>query len=219
MSTLYYWIALALLGLFLYMLPGFFIRPMYEAFETQPSSPQQQEVMAAVAGGTTSAGPSATTTPALQEVSANAKLDVQPSTAVTNSAPAVVNSTPKASQAQVASVADLLRSLEAIQTPNIQASPELPSPTARTEAPVTNGVKAQPEHSSTNRSQPAMPVNHSQDSGESLKQGAAFKAMIVPTPVPVIKERIVLAQECPKCEDMSKYIRKDSIPCWGCKLS
>ena len=25
-------------------------------------------------------------------------------------------------------------------------------------------------------------------------------------------------KECPKCPDMSKYIRKDQIPCWGCNL-
>ena len=25
-------------------------------------------------------------------------------------------------------------------------------------------------------------------------------------------------EECPKYPDMSKYIRKDKIPCWGCKL-
>ena len=25
-------------------------------------------------------------------------------------------------------------------------------------------------------------------------------------------------ENCPKCPDMSKYIRKDKIPCWGCNL-
>ena len=25
-------------------------------------------------------------------------------------------------------------------------------------------------------------------------------------------------KNCPKCPDMSKYIRKDKIPCWGCNL-
>ena len=28
----------------------------------------------------------------------------------------------------------------------------------------------------------------------------------------------VSEEKCPKCPDMSKYIRKDQIPCWGCNL-
>jgi hypothetical protein len=224
MSTLYFWILLALIGLALYALPALWVRPMYEGYENAPvpsvpaaptAPASAPAIMAAVTGNTTSTGPAATTTPALQETSPqSAPQEPAPSTAITNSAPKLLEQQPTQTvKPTPQNFTNIMRALEAIQTPPINSkSPELlPSPTAKTPTPTASGANAQPEHAATTKSQPAEPVRQSQDSGKSLVQGEAFQSLC-PKP-PVVKN------EVKQCPDMSQYIRKDSIPCWGCKLA
>ena len=144
-------------------------------------------------------------------------------------------------------MSELLKSLESLVTPNLE-SPEvvLASPTAAAKVPMAEGAKPQPSPASSKKSQPSEP-KELEDSQESLKQGEAFKKTVpkapeehkkcppprvieklVPRkcPPPRVIEKIV-PRKCPpqrmcppqqQCPDMSGYIRKDSIPCWGCKL-
>jgi hypothetical protein len=87
------------------------------------------------------------------------------------------------------------------------------------------------------KSKPA-PSNQRPRPSQVLAQGAAYKKTI---PAPILKVKTAPANSavglvsssippiCPPpkikyvkvpntCPDMSKYIRKDSIPCWSCKL-
>jgi hypothetical protein len=210
-STLFFWIALAFVGLLFYIMPAVTIRPMYEGFAAHNAT-TGTTVMSSVAGATTASGPAATTSPALAEVSMNAPTNVQPTTASTNSAPSTLPaSVPAAATAatQQASIDHLLRGLEAVRTPSFQQTPEQP---ATTPAATASGA----------RSQPAGPVSNAQDSGESLLQGAAFQNM--KPAAPVVQERVIVEKHYipmptrKSCPDMTDYIRKDSIPCWGCKL-
>lgn len=202
---------------------------MYEGFaETQQQQqPQTQQHMAAVAGESTASGPSATTSPALTSTSPNAPTTVEPSTAVTNSAPSTLPQTSAQPSINTEpSVDHLLRGLEAIQTPNLggSAPEQFQSPTATV------------VQTNTMRSTPGQPVNQAQDSGKSLLQGAAFQSTKPTAPVVIVEKHYVQEQSAPgcaptkpkcapkpscpppSCPDMTDYIRKDSIPCWGCKL-
>lgn len=144
-------------------------------------------------------------------------------------------------------MSELLKSLETLVTPNLE-SPEvvLPSPTVVAKVPEAEGAKAQPLPASTEKSQPSESTL-TDDSQESLKQGEAFKKTVPKAPEesekcppPRVIEKLVprrcppprvieklVPRKCPpqrmcppqqQCPDMSGYIRKDSIPCWGCKL-
>jgi hypothetical protein len=53
---------------------------------------------------------------------------------------------------------------------------------------------------------------------EALAAKAAAKPLPVAAPAPIIKYIKEKCPPAPKCPDMRDYIRKDSIPCWGCKL-
>ncbi len=114
-----------------------------------------------------------------------------------------------------------------------------------TKSPASSlGLHALPEEHATTKSQPGNPTEAPKVSN-ALEQGkAALKSLQKPTPerepeVLVKKEYIRVPAKCPppppcprvpkcpkvpacppqvQCPDMSQYIRKDSIPCWGCKL-
>ncbi len=115
-------------------------------------------------------------------------------------------------------------------------APQTPSPPAS-----SSGIQAQPQEHATAKSQPGNPAEAPKAS-EALQQGkAALETMKKPVPerepeVLVKKEYIQVPAKCPpppkcpkcpsspkcppqvQCPDMTQYIRKDSIPCWGCKL-
>lgn len=191
-------------------------------------------------------GPSPRVIPALPEGFQNSPSStVAASPTKTNSVPAILGPRPAPAPSPNAlsspqQISELLKSLETLTTPNLEA-PEikLPSPTAQPQKPKSAGAKPQPAPASSKKSQPSASKTHA-DSQESLKQGAAFKNTIpkapeehkCPPPRVIVKKvpqkcpqpRIVYKQvprKCPPqqmCPDMSGYIRKDSIPCWGCKL-
>jgi hypothetical protein len=108
------------------------------------------------------------------------------------------------------------------------------------------GAKELPKDASSTKSQPA--TSHEDASKSSaLEQGKSFEETIPKSNAnPVVVERVIEKvvrvprkcpkqecpkQECPKqkcpkqecpspvCPDMRDYIRKDSIPCWACKLN
>jgi hypothetical protein len=120
-------------------------------------------------------------------------------------------------------IANLERLLD---SPDMLATPT-PAPTM-IEA---SGLKAQPQEYETTSVVPAPAKASAADAKASdvLKQGAAFletKPAISTAPAPVIIQREIVhvptkcppPPSCPACPDMRDYIRKDSIPCWACKL-
>jgi hypothetical protein len=133
---------------------------------------------------------------------------------------------PKPQEQAPINVNSMLRNLEQlIGTPgNIpDVSPTMPT-----------AVAEQPHASNTGREQPKETDGESSlhepvSPGKALEQGKAFQ-QIKPQalePQQIIRERIVEVpvprtcprqEACPVCPDMQQYIRKDSIPCWACKL-
>lgn len=106
----------------------------------------------------------------------------------------------------------------------------LATPTPAPQTIKASGLKPQPQECETTRVVPA-PVKAADDAKASdvLKQGAAFletKPAPAPVVAPVIIQREIVQvptkcpppPSCPACPDMRDYIRKDSIPCWACKL-
>ena len=105
-----------------------------------------------------------------------------------------------------------------LATPVISAP--LPSPTAQDPVIVANGLKPQPSANTSMRSMPQQ-INVPETRSRSLDQGRSFMANVAfpaqPTPAQPIR-----TSKCPpvkQCPDMRDYIRKDSIPCWSCKLN
>lgn len=210
MEPLYFWVLIGFLGFLLYISPGFLIYRMYESFEAQQ----------AVKNATV---PTAT---------ANAEVNATGPTAVNLTA----SPAPKPTPNQIQNL------LEVLNTP-----PPVASPTAPTPAIGSAGLTSRPvEHEST-RSQP-MSTREPVVPSMALKQGDSFKATLPLSPAPGVQgmlgamgtqarvpaERVVYIErprerdcdqdQCdrpaanPNCPDMRDYIRKDSIPCWGCKL-
>ncbi len=237
MFTLFFWLFIALLGLLLYISPAFYIRRPYEPFEN--NMPEMvSSGMPAVAGGSKprpSSGPSPIVMPALPEGFENAPSStVSAAPRQTESVPAILGPMPEttASPNVLSSpqqMSDLLKNMELLITPNLEIPEQnMPSPTASAATITAVGAKAQPTGADSNKSEPAE-AKVSFDTQESLKQGEAFKKTIPKAPEPrvIIKEvpakcppapKCPPQRICPTCPDMSGYIRKDSIPCWNCKL-
>ena len=141
-------------------------------------------------------------------------------------------------------LADMKRILDqGLRTPDLSTLSSLNPPTAELPKLETSGMKASPEAYSTTKSAPGS-IYEAPKKSDGLKQGASFQATILkPTPVPPVeptvivkKEYVQVPQRCPTqkcptpkcptpkcpnavCPDMRDFIRKDSIPCWACKLS
>jgi len=128
-------------------------------------------------------------------------------------------------------------------SPKKQAPEPSRKPSPKMQAPKPSPKKLVPEPSPKPiaKSEPA-PSNLRPRPSLVLAQGAAYKKTIpAPIPAPIQKVKTVPANSavglvsssippiCPPpkikyvkvpntCPDMSQYIRKDSIPCWSCKL-
>ena len=182
--SMIFWVIVAVIGLVLYANPSFWVRHMYEGFNTvqqQPATATQQQQQ-------------------------------QP--------PMNVNS--------------MLRNLEQlINTPGNSANipdvrPTMPSAEQVVQHQSNTG-REQPKEAESTKSSPQA-VNQPQVPSSALEQGRAFQQTKPNTNASVkeiIKERIVEVpvprtcprqEACPTCPDMQQYIRKDSIPCWACKL-
>ncbi len=147
----------------------------------------------------------------------------------TAAAPATATATATAADSKENIIANLEKLLD---------SPDmLTSPTAAPAPVIANGLKAQPQEYETKCTLPATVAAPAQAS-DVLKQGAAFletkpaavaqapAAAVAQAQAPVIIQREIIqvpakcppTPSCPACPDMRDYIRKDSIPCWACKL-
>lgn len=128
-------------------------------------------------------------------------------------------------------VNSMLRNLEQLigtpgNIPDVQ--PVMPSSAPATQHESNTG-REQPQEAESISSSP-QPLNQAQAASKVLEQGKAFQQTLPKTETAVkeiIKERIVEVpvpracprqEACPTCPDMQQYIRKDSIPCWACKL-
>jgi hypothetical protein len=221
MDNLLFWVVIGLLGFVLYISPGFFIHRMYESFVATGAG-------AAAAVG--AAGAAAAQPPAVKEV------DATGATAATLAASQPPNpSNPSENQ--------IKNLLEILNTPGMSGAPDMPvqSPTAQKAEPRAEGASQIPIEHETMRSRPE-PARSIPGPSMALKHGDLFKTTLPRNPQPGTNgmlgsmgtqarapaERVVYIEReresCerpavnPNCPDMRDYIRKDSIPCWGCKL-
>jgi hypothetical protein len=200
MKTLLFWIGLAILGFLLYIAPGYLVHRMYEDFEVPKQAPVKQ--------------------------TAATQLKLTPS--------APPKPTPP-SQNQIQNLQRLL------DTPVLESSTAALS--AR-QAPVqSDGGRQQPAEYEKIRSAPSHPAIITTPN-VSLRDGQAFLASMpseispasrgsfglyspqrmqgttqqAPAQVEFSRQIQQVPGYNPNCPDMRDYIRKDSIPCWGCKL-
>jgi hypothetical protein len=188
MTPLLFWIGIGILGFLLYISPGIFVHRMYEGFTATVG-----------AGVVTSA-----------DATAAKVVNLQPSAAPVNNN-------------QIDNLLQLLN------TPT-------DSPT-RSQDPQSN----RPIEHATTKSQPES-ANTAPGPSEAVKQGDLFNTTKPGDPQPGVQgmlgsmgtqgvapaqREIIIQREIvevprvvtnPNCPDMREYIRKDSIPCWGCKL-
>jgi hypothetical protein len=123
----------------------------------------------------------------------------------------------------------MLRNLEQLigTTPGYapDVRPEMPQDASADPVHVSNTGRQQPQDSDAGRiaSRPQSVHAPPPSASAALAQGKAFQQTVP------VRERIVEvpvprtcpsppATQCPTCPDMRDYIRKDSIPCWACKL-
>lgn len=136
--------------------------------------------------------------------------------------------TPLAGPQKNPEVNTLLRSLDQlINTPGLvpEITPSMPSAAQETVYQSNTG-RQQPNGAESKSSKPE-PLNQPTQPSLALQQGRVFQDINPQQKVKeIITERIVHVpvprtcpqQKCPVCPDMRNYIRKDSIPCWACKL-
>lgn len=212
MFTLTVWILIAVLGLALYVYPALTVRHMYEGFTHDGTHHGTTPEAAAAAVATAAAAAAAKDNPE--------------------------------TIAPPPDMASLLQKVEALMAPQI-ATPDLdsvvadPPPTK----PKAKGLKAQPESVQDIRSEPGEVEEEERPSG-ALEHGKSFQHK-KPRRAPEEddeedeedrpththkkherherheKQHHHIPQECPpavQCPNMRDYIRKDSIPCWACKL-
>ncbi len=88
----------------------------------------------------------------------------------------------------------------------------------------SSGTRTLPDDFETMSSQPSQTVDQEVDVSPAESQGQTLRKNCTPTPPackpkpkPVCKPKPEPKPAC-KCPDMRDYVRKDSIPCWACKL-
>jgi hypothetical protein len=215
MDNLLFWVFLGILGLLLYISPSYLVHRMYEGFAESLPKPTKKM-------------------PKKTEVNASSfkRVNLQPSKKPMAS-----------SQNQIQNLLDVLNTpvpLASPTAPNVQ-------PTAPNVQPNASGAIAIPMEYETTRSGPQSTREKAPPS-EALKHGGLYANTLPRDPLPgtqgmlgsmgnqarIPAERIVYIERkkprncdydnCdkpasnPNCPDMRDYIRKDSIPCWGCKL-
>ena len=191
MNPLLFWMVIGVLGFLLYISPGIFVHRMYEGFTANG------------AGVATSANATGATV-----------VNLQPSAA------------PKETPINKNQIDNLLQILN---TP-------LDSPTKPQDQQTNRPI----EHATT-KSQPES-ANVTPGPSQAATQGQLFNTTKPGDPQPGVQgmlgsmgtqaqapaqREIIIQREVvevpkvvvnPNCPDMREYIRKDSIPCWGCKL-
>jgi hypothetical protein len=221
MYTLFFWIAIALLGLFVYVYPSFAVHRMYEAYE---------DVNVTI-------NPPAMGPPILKPVQ-NAQKPVDPvqellktqDNDVSHHKPEPVKNSPNvpAGPAGTPDFKALAQSIQSLlepgtSTPNM--SDDLPSPNAPAPTIQTEGATPQPDGATTIRSTPQTAADAMKPvQSQALLQGTSFQ-MTKPPPVVIVNEYPVVSQPndmllsnpivpegCPPIPNMKEYIRRDMVP-------
>jgi hypothetical protein len=115
-------------------------------------------------------------------------------------------------------------------------TPAVPAKT-ETDLKLSYNAKSVPDGSSNSQSSPGSSNQASASNTPALAQGQAFTITVVPGSTPSVyaspssllpsdnssasSDDIAVnvgGTSSTQCPDMSQYVRKDSIPCWGCKL-
>jgi len=116
----------------------------------------------------------------------------------------------------VSDLKSMLQKVENLMKPQIQTpDADVPPPATSSESVIASGLTKQPEFHDSVKSQPGTSASFSSENN-SLAQGKSYQSLF---PSEVHEKHI--RQKCPpavQCPDMRDYIRKDSIPCWACKL-
>jgi hypothetical protein len=161
-------------------------------------------------------------------------------TAATTGTAATTAATPSLSPEVLAILAELAK---ASATPTVSSSVS-DSGSQSSSATSTSNAKPVPDGSSSDQSSPGSANQTSATNTPALTQGQAFTISVVPGTAPTSSITNVSSlmpsgtssahdssDDCEgnvavkvnkkpsnQCPDMSQYVRKDSIPCWGCKL-
>ena len=207
MATLYIWILLFCLGLVLYFAPVFLFDRRYEGF------------IDAVALGATIGTPEEDPTKYIKQLQSL----LQPQTI----------GTPDFAFSPTSVTAPPTQSAGTVKTPEPVATsssvPALPNPTPdKTSPAIEQGAnfqqtKPNPSAVTVHDKAPVLSTVSPLSMALSKDTHAAHPPLHAPIQEPIIKyvTAIPPTPKCPpapKCPDMRDYIRKDSIPCWGCKL-
>jgi len=115
-------------------------------------------------------------------------------------------------------------------------TPAVPAKT-ETDLKLSYNAKSVPDGSSNSQSSPGSSNQASASNTPALAQGQAFTITVVPGSPPSVYTNPssllpsdnssassddiavnVATKSSTQCPDMSQYVSKDSIPCWGCKL-
>jgi len=163
-----------------------------------------------------------------------------PGTAATTAAAPGTAATPSLSPEVLAILAELAK---ASATPTVSSSAS-DAGSQSSSATSTSNAKSVPDGSSSDQSSPGSAEQTSATNTPALTQGQAFTISVIPGTAPTSSVTNVssLLPSCSssesdssddcegnvavkvnkkpskQCPDMSQYVRKDSIPCWGCKL-
>jgi hypothetical protein len=224
MEALYFWVLVGLLGFLLYISPGFLVYRMYESFEARmavkeaETAPAQAEINAT--GSTTA---NLTESPAPQPT----PNQIQNLLEILNTPPPVAS--PTAPLPVATAVGAVARPVEYESVRS--------QPMSTREAPAPSQALVQGDLYKATL--PPVPAPGSQGmmgamGTQPATQGSApaERVVYIERPSPRRKcnsERPSCERKCdndrcdkpatnPNCPDMSDFIRKDSIPCWGCKL-
>jgi hypothetical protein len=199
MNTVLLWIGIALLGLALYVSPAFLNRKniVSEGFVLR------------------------------DEIGPLADPSIPVTDLGTSQGPTNIESTPNSTAGPSPDLETLMRNAAhklngGVNTPDL----ELPSPSELEQVAATSqGLREQPKEHVSSKSSPSGAAIQSA-SHPSLQQGTSFQTIkparevvVVERPSKPVVKYVKVHTPCPKCPDMRDYIRKDSIPCWNCKLN
>jgi len=208
MFTLSLWIGIAILGLVLYVAPAFFVRHMYEGFEKQDTTKEKEkeeeekEEKEEEKEKETKETKKTKETKETKETKKETEKDKE-----------------KKSENDSSTVSDLksmLKKLEKLMEPQIKTPDTDTPPPSSSDKVKASGLTKQPEYHDSVKSQPGTAKSYTSDN-TCLEQGKNYKSLY---PSDTTYEKRI-KQHCPpavQCPDMRDYIRKDSIPCWACKL-
>jgi hypothetical protein len=202
MKTLLFWIGLAILGFLLYISPGYLVHRMYEDFNVAKAPLKQTEPTSV---NLKPSAPPKITPPSqnqiqnLQRLLDTPVLESPTAALAQRDAPAPVQQQQGGAGRQQPAEYDKIRSMPGnpatITTPNLSLG---------------HGQSFQA----------SMPTEISQVSRGSfgLYAPQRMQGTLTPAEVEYMRQIPQVPGYNPNCPDMRDYIRKDSIPCWGCKL-